>query len=45
LHRAIKRRTQPVLDFQSFRSASNVLAGIELIHMIRKGLGLQRRQW
>lgn len=36
-HRAIKRLTRPMLGFKSFRSASNVLAGIELIHMIRKG--------
>ena len=36
-HRAIKRVTRPMLDFQPFRSASNVLAGIELMHMIRKG--------
>jgi transposase-like protein len=36
-HRAIKRRTRPMLNFQSFRSASHVLAGIELMHMIRKG--------
>jgi transposase-like protein len=35
-HRAIKRVTRPMLDFKSFRSASNVLAGIELMHMIRK---------
>jgi transposase-like protein len=36
-HRAIKRITKPMLGFQSFQSARNVLAGIELIHMIRKG--------
>ena len=36
-HRAIKRVTKPMLDFKSFRSAGCVLAGIELIHMIRKG--------
>ena len=36
-HRAIKRVTRPMLNFKSFRSASNVLAGIELMHMIRKG--------
>ena len=36
-HRAIKRITKPMLGFQSFRSARNVLAGIELMHMIRKG--------
>jgi hypothetical protein len=34
---AIKRVTRPMLSFKSFRSASSVLAGIELIHMIRKG--------
>jgi transposase-like protein len=36
-HRAIKRITKPMFDFKSFRSAKNVLAGIELMHMIRKG--------
>ena len=36
-HRAIKRVTRPMLTFKSFRSAKNVLAGIELMHMIRKG--------
>jgi transposase-like protein len=36
-HRAIKRVTRPMLGFKSFRAAGNVLAGIELMHMIRKG--------
>lgn len=36
-HRAIKRVTRPMLNFQSFRSARNTPAGIELMHMIRKG--------
>ena len=36
-HRAIKRVTEPMLNFKSFRSAGSVLTGIELIHMIRKG--------
>jgi len=36
-HRAIKRVTKPMLNFKSFRSARKVLAGIELMHMIRKG--------
>ena len=35
-HRAIKRVTRPMLNFKSFRAARNVLAGIELMHMIRK---------
>ena len=36
-HRAIKRVTKLMLNFKSFRSARSVLAGIELMHMIRKG--------
>jgi putative transposase len=36
-HRAVKRNTRPMLGFKSFRAAANVLAGIELMHMIRKG--------
>ena len=36
-HRAIKRITRPMLNFKSARAARNVLAGIELMHMIRKG--------
>ena len=36
-HRTIKRVTRPMLNFKSFRSAGSVLAGIELMHMIRKG--------
>ena len=36
-HRAIKRITKPMLNFKSFRAVRNVLAGIELMHMIRKG--------
>ena len=36
-HRAIKRVTRPMLGFKSFRPARNILAGIELMHMIRKG--------
>ncbi len=36
-HRAIKRITLPMLGFKSFRAARAILAGIELMHMIRKG--------
>ena len=36
-HRAVKRVTKPMLNFKSFRAAKSVLAGIELMHMIRKG--------
>ena len=35
-HRAIKRRCRPMLGFKSFRCAQILLAGIELIHMLRK---------
>jgi transposase-like protein len=36
-HRAVKRVTKPMLNFKSFCAAKCVLAGIELMHMIRKG--------
>ena len=36
-HRFVKRVTRPMLGFKSFKTASAVLAGIELMHMIRKG--------
>ena len=36
-HRFIKKRTRPMLDFKSFRSAAITIAGIELLHMIKKG--------
>jgi putative transposase len=36
-HRAIKRLVRPMLGYKSFRSAAVRLAGIELMHMIRKG--------
>jgi transposase-like protein len=36
-HRAIKRRTRPMFGFQTFRCARILLAGIETMHMIKKG--------
>ena len=36
-HRAIKLMAGPMLGFKSSGAAANVLAGIELMHMIRKG--------
>ncbi len=35
-HRFIKRITRPMLGFKSFTSAKITLAGIEIVHMIRK---------
>jgi putative transposase len=35
-HRAVKRVTRPMLGFKSFRSAAATLAGVEVMHMIRK---------
>ncbi|MGJ3290463.1 IS6 family transposase, partial [Klebsiella michiganensis] len=40
-HRNIKRRIRQMLGFKSFRRSQTILAGIELIHMIRKGQHLQ----
>lgn len=36
-HRAIKRRTRPMIGFKDFRCARIILSGIETMHMIRKG--------
>lgn len=36
-HRAIKRIVRPMLGFKSIRCARILLAGIETMHMIRKG--------
>ena len=36
-HRAIKRRTRPMLGFKTFRCARILLGGIEIMHMITKG--------
>jgi transposase-like protein len=36
-HRAIKRISRPMLGFKSFWSARIIIAGIETMHMIKKG--------
>ena len=36
-HRAVKRVTDPMLGFKSFWSAQKLIAGIETMHMIKKG--------
>jgi putative transposase len=36
-HRAIKRITRPILGFKWFQAARAIPAGIELMHMLRKG--------
>ena len=36
-HRSIKRSGNPMLGFQSFRSANKTLKGIEAMNMIKKG--------
>lgn len=36
-HRAVKRVVRPMMGFKSFRSAAATLAGVEFMHMIRKG--------
>ena len=45
-HRAIKRVIRPMLGFKTFRCARIIIAGIEIMQMIRKGAahaeGLQR---
>ena len=34
-HRAVKRRTRPMLGFKTFRSAAKIIAGIETMHTIK----------
>ena len=36
-HRAVKRVVRPMLGFKSFRCARAIIAGIETMHMIKKG--------
>ena len=36
-HRAVKREVKPMLGFKSFWSARCTIAGIEVMHAIRKG--------
>jgi putative transposase len=36
-HRAVKRITRPMLGFKSFEAAQCTLAGVERMHMLRKG--------
>ena len=36
-HRAIKRVTRPMMGFKNFHCAQSLIAGIETVHMIRKG--------
>jgi transposase-like protein len=43
-HRAIKRMTEPMLGFKSWHNARIPLAGIETMHMIRKGQLCRRRK-
>jgi transposase-like protein len=36
-HRAVKRITNPMMGFKSFWSAQRLIAGIETMHMVKKG--------
>ena len=38
-HRRIKRRVRPMMGFKAFSSATATLAGIEMVHMMRKRQG------
>ena len=38
-HHVVKRVTKPMLNFKSFPAAKDLLAGIELMHMIRNRNG------
>jgi putative transposase len=36
-HRAVKRKVRPMLGFKAFWAARCTIAGIEVMHAIRKG--------
>lgn len=36
-HRAVKRITNPMLGFKSFWSGQKLIAGIETMHIVKKG--------
>jgi transposase-like protein len=36
-HQAINARARPMLGFKAFANAARTIAGIELVHRIRKG--------
>ena len=44
-HRFIKKQVAPTLGFKSFRAAAATIAGIELMHMIRKGQMRKKNGW
>ena len=44
-HRFIKKKVAPTLGFKSFRAATATIAGIELMHMIRKGQMRKKNAW
>jgi putative transposase len=44
-HRAIKRRTRPMLGFKTFRCARILPGGIELMHMVAKGQMKDSGSW
>ncbi|BCC16504.1 MULTISPECIES: IS6 family transposase [Bacillus cereus group] len=43
-HRFIKKRIRPMLGLKSLRTAKRIIAGIEAMHMIKKGQTLQREK-
>ncbi|MBU3568655.1 IS6 family transposase [Priestia aryabhattai] len=43
-HRFIKKRIRPMVGLKSFRTAKRIIAGIEAMHMIKKGQTLQREK-
>ena len=38
-HRGVKRRLRPMLGLKTYRTAAATIAGIELVHMLRKRQG------
>jgi transposase, IS6 family len=43
-HHFIKKRIRPMLGLKSLRTAKQIIAGMEAMHMIKKGQTLQREK-
>ena len=44
-HRAVKRITHPMQEFQSLDGAQCTLTGLELMHILRKGQQAEGTEW
>jgi hypothetical protein len=44
-HRVIKRRSRPMIGFDGLTTAAQLIAGIESMHMIKRGCSVATKAW